>query len=660
MESLIGRNVIGVIAAILVFVGLVLLGVLAIPFMTDAIKIALMFVLSTLLTAGGLLLTVKKKNAFSTALLGCGCGSFFISILITHAYFHVFNDILAFALLLLWMAASFILIKLTDSLSVSILVHLGMVVSLCFAYYMGVDEDRILLLLIYQILAVVVITVGNIICYKKTYRLGLFVSLAFSLVFVCVLYGCYQDMLGWLDGVQRFMVFCAFDINVLGAAVLSYLLFASMKSLQDNQIRVMLHVLNKLMLIGVLAVVAQFFAMEVFRPLIASDIVQDRYVLQGSRAYAYAISAGFSFIFFLLHSALSIFLQKKTQSDTHLETISVTLFAAFTSTMLLFAHFAAVVPPAVLPLGVSGLILVALAMIIFYRLTAKPIYALFTLIIWGIDLLCMLFGGYKTLVEYGTVFAAVAYLALSAGVVIFLWRSQDEAKRLRTFTILKIALIFLLELSVFVIFDLASLGASYSLLLITILFLGMLVAKLDVGSRATRGYWIFIRVHEVLLVLLSSALLANLGYGSLLSTEQRVVGILLAVASIALLAWALFRVKQFDVKKYGWVACLQGLAFTLLVLGAIEGLVPGVVEPYVISLACMATALIGIGLGFVFRIKPLRIYGLVVIILCVLKLLIIDISYAESIMRVVAFIGGGLICFGISAFYTYAVKHLDK
>jgi hypothetical protein len=67
-----------------------------------------------------------------------------------------------------------------------------------------------------------------------------------------------------------------------------------------------------------------------------------------------------------------------------------------------------------------------------------------------------------------------------------------------------------------------------------------------------------------------------------------------------------------------------------------------------------------IALGFWSRITPFRLYGLVVTIVCVLKLVTLDIVDADALMRVVAFIVGGMICFGVSALYNFAVKRFGE
>jgi uncharacterized membrane protein len=100
VESWFGRNVIGIMASLLVFIGLVFLGVLAYEHITNTGKIIAMYVISSVILGLGIGLTIKKRNNFTLILMGCGCGSFFISILLTHIYFNRINDIVAFSLLL--------------------------------------------------------------------------------------------------------------------------------------------------------------------------------------------------------------------------------------------------------------------------------------------------------------------------------------------------------------------------------------------------------------------------------------------------------------------------------------------------------------------------------------------------------------------------------
>ena len=78
VESWVGKNIIGIAASVLIFIGLIFLGVLIYEHLTDTIKIIAMFAISTVLTVTGTLLLRKKSNNFTMSLTGCGAGSLFL------------------------------------------------------------------------------------------------------------------------------------------------------------------------------------------------------------------------------------------------------------------------------------------------------------------------------------------------------------------------------------------------------------------------------------------------------------------------------------------------------------------------------------------------------------------------------------------------------
>jgi len=79
------------------------------------------------------------------------------------------------------------------------------------------------------------------------------------------------------------------------------------------------------------------------------------------------------------------------------------------------------------------------------------------------------------------------------------------------------------------------------------------------------------------------------------------------------------------------------------------------IENYVISISMIAFAVVCIAIGFWNRLigKELRIYGLVMTIIFVIKLIIIDISYDSSVLKASSYLISGGLCFGISAIYNY-------
>lgn len=76
----------------------------------------------------------------------------------------------------------------------------------------------------------------------------------------------------------------------------------------------------------------------------------------------------------------------------------------------------------------------------------------------------------------------------------------------------------------------------------------------------------------------------------------------------------------------------------------------------VLSLSIIILASIFIITGFVMKKKGMRLFGLITIVISIIKMILIDISETNSFIRVVAFIIGGIVCFGIS----YAYNRLEK
>ena len=100
------------------------------------------------------------------------------------------------------------------------------------------------------------------------------------------------------------------------------------------------------------------------------------------------------------------------------------------------------------------------------------------------------------------------------------------------------------------------------------------------------------------------------------------------------------------------------VAFTVLLMSYLRFCTPLAGEGYAWSVCCMICALVCAVVGFRAEIGGLRLYGLILTLVCVVKLVMIDITGLNGFEHALAFVAGGLICFGISALYHYAVKRL--
>ncbi len=75
-------------------------------------------------------------------------------------------------------------------------------------------------------------------------------------------------------------------------------------------------------------------------------------------------------------------------------------------------------------------------------------------------------------------------------------------------------------------------------------------------------------------------------------------------------------------------------------------------------MVCMLISLTCVAAGFIRRSGSLRLYGLILTKVCVLKLATRDVAGLETLLRILTLIGGGVICFAVSAIYSYPVRRL--
>ena len=102
-EKLFGKNLMGIFASILIFISLVIFATLILPHLTDALKMLAMYVASVAVLSAGLFLYRKNKdNLFYIAIIGCGAGSLYLSLLLSDLYFKVIGDPALYGLILLW------------------------------------------------------------------------------------------------------------------------------------------------------------------------------------------------------------------------------------------------------------------------------------------------------------------------------------------------------------------------------------------------------------------------------------------------------------------------------------------------------------------------------------------------------------------------------
>ena len=657
MESWVGRNLIAILACVLVFLGLVFLGFLVVPTLGDTAKIALMFSFSGVLSAVALALTLVKKNSFTNALLGCGVGSLLISLMLAHLYFHALGDVYAFVLLTLWLAAALALVRLTSSLLMSIITHVGMVVSLCLAYTIGLNQGNLALILAYHILSVALITVGSHFCYPKALRWGLIASLAMSLVAVSAMFSNYLEASNAITTVQSNLVIAAFVIQLVGAIILSAVVFRAVAKQTSKPLGITIQLINSAILCAIIFVATWLFPLALINltlyPLATHSWLANLPSLFIPTLITSLVAIGCFFV--------SLGLGKRHSGSAAYELISTIMLAFYTSGALIMFYITIALQFMDYPY-LPGIILVAVLVAIGYQITKRSAYLLASFIFLVIDFGLMLFAGFWTLITNGSVAFGFIYMVVCLALLAYIATRLNSQQKASLQVPLKIAALAIFELSVISTISAAELLSSYSFLIITAAFIVLFAFKFDARNQRQKGFYLFMRIHEIALV--AAAALDLLFTHSLdaipfITTRESILltntlAIILSIAGIALLACTVTSLSR--TRKQLWLGVPLGIAFTLAVMAPIGVVTTWLNQPSVLSLALMASALVCIAGGFLTGIKPLRLYGLVLVIGSVLKLVTFDISNAQTIVRVVALIVGGLICFGIGALYTYSNK----
>ena len=187
----------------------------------------------------------------------------------------------------------------------------------------------------------------------------------------------------------------------------------------------------------------------------------------------------------------------------------------------------------------------------------------------------------------------------------------------------------------------------------------LVLANLPVAKTDAR-YYVPIRINEIVVVLMAALLVSLASDYSVLSAVLHGCALACALVLAALRVRELPQAEQGSAARKPAVLVLGALAPTFYLMGYLYGCTHLVDEPYAYSVVLMACALAMIAAGFFFRAAPLRLCGLVVNLLCVFKLVTVDVAGLDSLARVGAFVAGGIICFAISAFYNYLSRLVDS
>lgn len=137
-EENLGGKVMGIVAAILVFVGLFLFGSILYERLGDTARITLLFLISFVILGAGLFLERRKQSWFTTSLIGCGFGAVYISLFITTLYYGRLTTETLYVLLFFWLTGVGLYVFYRKSYVAALLGQAGITFSVLFGSF-GAD-----------------------------------------------------------------------------------------------------------------------------------------------------------------------------------------------------------------------------------------------------------------------------------------------------------------------------------------------------------------------------------------------------------------------------------------------------------------------------------------------------------------------------------------
>ena len=614
-EEMLGKHIMGIAASVLIFISFILFATLMIPLLTDGMKITLMLAVSIGITAVGLIVWFRKnrESTFFLSLAACGVGAVYISLFMCNAYFHIIDDIILYVLILLWAGGVLFLSKYKQRLF-EIIGEVGILVSIVFGCYSCVhnfDSGMLMILTIYSIIGV-----SAFLAFRIKDDLSLLIHGIFGLIDVAAL---------------TISNYCIIEDNGLDSGVT-----ISLGILAVACICIIVLYISKL----------NNFNMS-FSPIfcmIASVFLSiDVYNMIGDKTIGWVIVLALAIGLYIVIEYFKLRWEDKFKSEDKNSPDSYSTMMELWQTLELGIIFVSIIKIDVLK-DYVGAALIAIPLLIYGLVKSDRLSQINGLVAYVI--LC--FSINMELVSF-TVLPLVCFLIIS---ILMLTKRNEYSVAIKAVSYVTYLLSATCCYILFV--DKFNWDNDISLVVYMWIFgiLNLLAKITPYGkSWVTHDKEISFRivtyVVNALLMLFSLLILFEVN-------DDAVLHFMAVLGAIGL----------FCINSYNFIkdrepmpSIYVGLKFTVLIMVILTSYDAA---NYVLSISAFILAIAFIVLGFVMDIKSLRIYGLVVSMLCVVKLVMIDITYDNTMGHALSFFISGVLCFVISAVYSLAEKKLRE
>jgi uncharacterized membrane protein len=615
-ESLFGKNIMGVVASLLIFIGIVSFAVLIYDKIPDAVKTGAIFLLSSFLIGAGLYFGRKQKNPFSNALLGCGIGSMYLFIITLNVVFHYIAGTTVYIFLLLWVTGVlFIVYKFQYSNIFRLVCQLGVFFSIFLSRWGEMTPVEYILISIYTVTAFAAIEGTNKIRDLPNHLGYVLIAGTFSLLLYST-----PDPIS-----TGIVVMNGFNLLIFTGFFVFYMWKA--KREEDDEIVIFIMLLITVCYLA--SVMGSHYLLNMESDQLYYLLVL--VILISINLYAEIIRLKKAYI-------LPLFIPSVIMTTVYVLLFSLTQWDS----------------------GFTGLLLLYLPMLYWGIKKRDLMYEIAGNILLGFDVfiysLIQLIGynehDYVIVIGYITT-------AMAIGVIL----AAEYRKRTMKRGIYKCYFYGLLHYLTMMLIVMTDLDNKWYHILIVWSLLNLFTLYSGIYKPWDEEFKLLGRQKEskklviTYLLLVESNLLYLWGTTVIWGSELPVYLYLFIV--LVTVVHVIVRIEEFY-NKVQWYGPFLGIKITLFVLAFVNSVYDVSGYPYVTSLLLIATAFLCILAGFMKDFASFRIYGLILTIGAVLKLVTYDISELNSMVRVAAFIAGGILCFAISLIYNVANKKIRR
>ncbi len=611
-EAFLGKYIVGALAALLIFVGTASFIGLIWKFLNPEIKISLMSIVSLIFSGVGFRLIQKKKNPIASVTLGIGAGLMFITILSANLAFHMIGNEVTLLIAGVWAIFFILSTNYTNQFFTIVIANIGSFITLILGLsYMKNDSDYISLTIFLTVIASVMYWVSR----KKH-------TMEKNTILACILLNFTTLLIGWfIQVIDNAQVLTSFVMPLLINGILIIVLNAIFEISTKKKTNYWI-ILPSLLVVG----------MTSLNMLYLNNLF-----------FKWDSSLCLSLFF-------SIQLTQLTFSHwRHKELISClsVLYTYILIVTSLFLGYELYHLP-------TGIVIVGILLMLLERIFKTKHQAILIAAIILFDALLLLSGNTAKPILGGIAFIQLAFmiyllwynhqfnlkqinpLLRVMGLLVMITTSISISKEI--FTLLKPSLQAVTYLDF---------GYALMLLMTVILWRYQFFRDMPVADETER------QPNEFMRGVLYGLLTFQYMYGLILLNYTPGIAfkllLTLEITAVALVQSNLFiHSKE---KQNPYVGIWIVVKYLVLIWSIILSFAQLNVTSAIYSVAGLFVAILSITAGFKMNMKSIRFYGLILTIIMVIKFIVVDLSQENSIVRVLALISGGALCFLISYIY---------